>query len=73
VLWRAAWRAARSGEKGGEEGALMKRRRFNDDERGSSYVHALFNLKKVDGFVYGRVPEVCCSDEVAKRAESLGG
>ena len=56
VLWRAAWRAARSGEKGGEEGALIKRRRFNNDERGGSYVHALFDLKEVDGFVYGRVP-----------------
>jgi hypothetical protein len=42
-----AWRAARRDEKGGEERALMKRRRFKDDDRMSSYVPALFDFKKL--------------------------
>jgi hypothetical protein len=42
-------------------------------ESDSCYVHALFELEEVDRFMYGRIPQVCRSDEVLQGAKGLSG
>ena len=57
VLCREEWRATRRGEEGDKEELLLKviSSTMNDDDD-CYHVRALFELEKVDSFVYCRIP-----------------